>query len=138
MLFRKIKEQEPRLGIAPLIDVVFLLLIFFMLTSLFDVGSVVVIRLPKVSQKAYDREDNKIILVIDKKGQTYLEGEIVNLKKLNLRLKSLAEKGHPINLVLEADKEVQHGKVIQIMDLAKRAGVSSIIIAARWEPEKVF
>lgn len=138
MLFRKIKEQEPRLGIAPLIDVVFLLLIFFMLTSHFDVGSGVVIRLPKVSQKAYDREDNKIILVIDKKGQTYLEGEIVNLKKLNLRLKSLAEKGHPVNLVLEADKEVQHGKVIQIMDLAKRAGVSSIIIAARWEPEKVF
>lgn len=138
MLFRKVKEQEPRLGIAPLIDVVFLLLIFFMLTSHFDVGSGVVIRLPKVSQKAYDREDNKIILVIDRRGQTYLEGEIVNLKKLNLRLKSLAEKGYPVNLVLEADKEVQHGKVIQVMDLAKRAGVSSIIIAARWEPEKVF
>ncbi|MBW1902449.1 MAG: hypothetical protein JRJ20_12555, partial [Deltaproteobacteria bacterium] len=43
-----------------------------------------------------------------------------------------------IQLVLQADKEVKHGRVVQIMDLAKSAGVSSIIIAAQWDPKKVF
>jgi biopolymer transport protein ExbD len=41
-------------------------------------------------------------------------------------------------VILQADKDVSHGKVVQIMDLAKTAGAHSIIIAARWKPEKPF
>ena len=43
-----------------------------------------------------------------------------------------------IHLLLEADKDVKHGKVVPVMDLAKKAGMLSIIIAADWEPDKVF
>ena len=43
-----------------------------------------------------------------------------------------------IGLMLQADKDVRHGLVVSIMDLAKDAGVSSIIIAAQWKPEKVY
>ena len=138
MRFRKAKEEEPGIGITPLIDIVFLLLIFFMLTSHFNVASGVPIRLPKVAQKAYDSDVRKIILVIDSKGQTYLKGELTDVKNLGPNLKSLVEKEGLVHLLLEADKNVSHGKVVQVMDLAKRAGVSSIIIAAKWEPEKVY
>ena len=138
MRFRKAKEEEPRLGIAPLIDVVFLLLIFFMLTSHFDIASGIPIRLPKVTQRSYDRQDQKIILVIDTRGQAYLKGKKIDLEKLELKLQDLANKGGQVHLILEADKDVKHGRVVRVMDLAKKAGVSSIIIAARWKPEKVF
>ena len=136
MQFRKTRKEEVRLGIAPLIDIVFLLLIFFMVTSHFDVASGVRIRLPKVAKKIFNQEKNKIALVIDKSGQIYLKGKKVDVKALQKRLQNLVKKNAPVYLILQADKDVRHGRVVQIMDLAKRAGFHSIIIAARWMSEK--
>jgi biopolymer transport protein ExbD len=138
MRFRKPKEEEPRLEIAPLIDVVFLLLIFFMVTSHFNVASGIPISLPKVAQKAYDSDDHKIMIVIDREGRTYLEDKKIDLKDIGPRLQNIVEKEGLIHLLLQADKDVKHGMVVHVMDLAKRAGVSSIIIAAQWEPKKVY
>ncbi len=138
MRFKQTKEEEPMLGITPLIDIVFLLLIFFMLTSHFHVASGVPIRLPKIAQNAYDGKDQEIILAIDRKGRTYLKGDKSEIKDLGHRLKELVEKEGLNKVILQADKEVAHGKVVQVMDLAKSAGVSSIVIAAQWDPKKAF
>ncbi len=136
MRFKKEREEEIRFGIAPLIDIVFLLLIFFMVTSHFDIASGVRIRLPKVSKKILSEEYNSnITLVIDKTGQTYLEGKKVDQKTLRKIIQNLVNEKGLIRLILQADKDVRHGKVVQVMDLAKRAGVHSIIIAARWKAE---
>ena len=138
MRFRKINEEEIRLGIAPLIDIIFLLLIFFMVTSHFDVASGVRIRLPKVDKKFFNQEEDKITLVINKSGGIYLKGKRVEMKILRKRLKNLVKDKDLVHLILQADKDVKHGRVVQVMDLAKSAGVHSIIIAARWKSEKVF
>ena len=138
MRFRRNKEEEPILAITPLIDIVFLLLIFFMLTSHFHVASGVPIRLPKVTQNAYEGKSQEIICAIDREGRIYLKGEKTDLKSLGPKLQSLVKKGEMIQFVLQADKEVKHGLIVQVMDLAKGAGVSSIIIAAQWDPKKVF
>jgi biopolymer transport protein ExbD len=138
MRFSRKKEQEISIGIAPLIDIVFLLLIFFMVTSHFDVASGVRIRLPKVAQKLYSGQDNRITLVISKSGRTYLEGREIDSKALDKRLRELVDEKDLVHLVLQADKDVRHGLVVQTMDLAKGAGVHSIIIAANWKSDKVL
>ncbi|RLB31726.1 MAG: hypothetical protein DRH11_12880 [Deltaproteobacteria bacterium] len=138
MRFRKVREEEPRLGLAPLIDVVFLLLIFFMVTSHFHVASGISIRLPKVAQRIYGETGSKVVLVIDRAGRIYLGGNRVKIEELGKELKGLTTKKGAFHLILQADKDVKHGRVVHIMDLAKKAGVTSIIIAAQWEPEKVF
>lgn len=138
MKFRKSRDEEPRLGITPLIDIVFLLLIFFMLTSHFHIASGVPIRLPKITQKDYDSEGHKVTLVIDRSGSIYLKGKEIDLKQLKRELEDLIKKEDRVHLLLEADKAVSHGRVVDVMDLAKTAGVSSIIIAANWDPKKVF
>lgn len=138
MRFRKVRDEEPSLGITPLIDIVFLLLIFFMLTSHFHVASGVSIKLPKVTQKSLNKEGEKITLMIDKEGRTYLKGEKIELENLIPKLKNIVEEEGLVHLLLQADKDVTHGRVVQVMDLAKKAGVLSVIIAANWEPEKVF
>ena len=138
MRFRKPKEEEIRLSIAPLIDIVFLLLIFFMVTSHFDVASGVRIQLPKVAKKIYNEKTDKITLVIDKSGQIYIKGKKIDMKALSIRLQNISKEKGLLHLILHADKDVRHGKVVQIMDLAKTAGVHSIIIAAGWKPEKAF
>ena len=139
MRFRKTREEEPRISIAPLIDIVFLLLIFFMVTSHFDIASGVRINLPKVSKRIIGEEDsNRITLIIDKSAQTYLEGKKVDQKTLQKRLQHLVNERGLLHLILQADKDVSHGKVVQVMDLAKSAGVYSIIIAARWKSESLL
>jgi biopolymer transport protein ExbD len=138
MRFKKLNDEEPNLGITPLIDIVFLLLIFFMLTSHFDMFSGVVIRLPEVGQKSRSNEDQMVKAAIDKWGNIYLEGKKIDLKTLSEKLEKLTENDEMISLVLEGDKETKHGRIVQVMDTAKRAGVLSIVIAARWQPEKVF
>ncbi|HOP47699.1 MAG TPA: biopolymer transporter ExbD [Desulfobacteraceae bacterium] len=138
MRFKKAKEDETILGITPLIDIVFLLLIFFMMTSHFGVVSGIQINLPKTGQQVTHRESERIILLIDKEGRIYLKGEVIDIKNLGLRLENLVKNNGLTSLVLEADKEVKHGRVVHVMDFAKRAGVLSILIAARCETEKGF
>ncbi len=136
MRFKKKTEEDPILSITPLIDIVFLLLIFFMLTSHFTVASGVPIRLPKVTQNAYDGQNHEITISIDKEGQVYLKDEKTDINVLGEKLKSLVENRKLSQLVLQADREALHGIVVKIMDLAKSAGVSAIVIAADWEPQE--
>ncbi|MBW2610161.1 MAG: biopolymer transporter ExbD [Deltaproteobacteria bacterium] len=138
MRFKKTIEEEPRISIAPFIDIVFLLLIFFMVTSHFDIASGVRINLPKVTKRIINEEKNKIILIIDKSSQTYLDGKKIGQESLLKRFKHLVDEKGLLHLILQADKDVSHGKVVEIMDLAKSAGVHSIIIAARWKSENLL
>jgi biopolymer transport protein ExbD len=138
MKFRRSYQEEPTLGIAPLIDIVFLLLIFFMVTSHFDIASGVRIKLPQVSNVMFDQQDNKATVVIDPSGQSYFKGKKVDMKALGEKLKQLVEEKHMVQLVLQADKETKHGVVVEVMDVAKTAGVSSIVISARWKLGKNF
>jgi biopolymer transport protein ExbD len=138
MRFRRPKEEENRLGIAPLVDIVFLLLIFFMVTSNFDVASGVRIKLPKVENRILDHDKNKIILVVDKSGQIYIEGQKVDLDELKENLEAFVREKGIVQVILQADKDVAHGHVVRIMDLAKTAGADSILIAAQWKADKVL
>ena len=138
MRFRREKEEDISIGIAPLIDIVFLLLIFFMVTSHFDVASGVRIRLPSVVQKLFSEQENRITLVIAESGQTYLEGKKIDMETLEKRLRELVNEKGVVYLVLQADKDVRHGVVVRTMDLAKTAGVHSIVIAAQWKSDKVL
>lgn len=138
MRFRKTKEEEPRLGLAPLIDIVFLLLIFFMVTSHFDVASGLRIQLPEVAQRLFNQKDNRLILVIDKSGRMFLEGKGLDLKALEKELDQAVNEKDLVHLVLQADKDVRHGAVVQAMDVAKSVGISSIIISAQWKADKVL
>jgi len=131
MRFKRSKENEPGLGIAPLVDIVFLLLIFFMLTSHFDIASGIRISLPKAAHRILEQEKENITLVMDSKGNIYLKGKKIEDADLRKKLQFLVEKKDMIHLVLQADKDARHGRVVQIMDLAKSAGIRSIIIAAR-------
>lgn len=139
MRFRKKKDDEPVISIAPLIDVVFLLLIFFMVTSHYDIAAGVRINLPNVTRKTASPDaENRIIIIVDKEGDIYLDGTKIDMKSLKKRLSKEIENRGILNLVLQADSDVRHGRVVEIMDLAKGAGINSIVIAARWRSDELL
>ena len=134
-LLRK-KPEEETILLTPFVDIVLNLLIFFAVTSQFDISSGVRIKLPQVSKVIAGQEENKATVVIDREGQAYFEGKTVDMKQLEERLKALViEKGN-LQLILQADREVMHGRVVAAMDVAKSVGVQSILIAAQWKAPK--
>lgn len=137
MRFKMKKEDEMTVGIAPLVDIVFLLLLFFAITYHFDIASGVRIDLPKVTQKASDNEIDKVVLIVNKSGDIFLSGKKIDQETLKKELEALVQEKGYLNLVLQADKDVSHGKVVELMDIAKNADINSIIIAARWKAGEV-
>lgn len=137
MRFKMKKEEEMTTGIAPLVDIVFLLLLFFAITYHFDIASGVRIDLPKVTQKAADNETEKVTLIVNKSAEIFLMGKKLDLEELEKELQALVEEKVYLRVVLQADKDVSHGKVVEIMDVAKNAGINSVIIAARWKAGEV-
>jgi len=137
MRFKMKKEEEMTTGIAPLVDIVFLLLLFFAITYHFDIASGVRIDLPKVTQKAADNETEKVTLIVNKSAEIFFMGKKLDLKELEKELQALVEEKVYLRVVLQADKDVSHGKVVEIMDVAKNAGINSVIIAARWKAGEV-
>jgi len=139
MRFSQPKREEISLGIsiAPLIDIVFLLLIFFMLTSHFEIITGIDIRLPDIAERGLDQLADTMIVAIDKTGNCYLRKKKVTLKDLYFGLKE-STKQKKINLILQDDRDVNHCQVVRVMDRAKRAWDTAIVRAAQWREEKVF
>jgi biopolymer transport protein ExbD len=139
MRFSQPKKEEVSLGvsIAPLIDIVFLLLIFFILTSHIEIMPGIDITLPGIEQRGTDTDNDTMVVILDRKGHCYFNKERIELAEL---FRKLQETAHPAktSLIVQADREVKHGQVVRVMDLAKKAGITTIVIAARWEPEKIF
>jgi biopolymer transport protein ExbD len=138
MRFRRNREEEPGILTVPFIDCLLFLLIFFMLTTHFGVVSGLQIRLPQTTRMMLDSRENNVTVTIDKSGQIFFEGAKLDAKELGERLKTLAKEKKTIQLILQADKDVKHGFVVQAMDVAKSAGIQSIVIAAQWKSEKMM
>ncbi|MGR3178212.1 MAG: ExbD/TolR family protein [Candidatus Anammoxibacter sp.] len=128
MQFRLKRISKPIINIAPLVDVLFLLLIFFMVTSTFVEQPSIQLDLPSTKYaETSEIKELQLVLVITRYGKIYLQGEIVNINELENILRDLTVKMEEKTLVLKADKDVTYGTVIKVMDAAKGAGMRKII-----------
>jgi biopolymer transport protein ExbD len=130
------KEDSVEVNLTPLIDVVFLLLIFFMVSTTFDRHAKLKVSLPAASTKATQQQDDSLILSIDAKGNYFLnDRQIVNQQLGTLKqaiLKTLSEKNtsvKDVSLVLRADANTPHQSVVRAMDAASQIGLTKLSIA---------
>ena len=136
------KREGLRLDLTPLIDVVFLLLIFFMLgTSFIDINAGVKIDLPKSTIEELS-EYKEILVAIDKDKKMEIaykdsenkrHNEEIQIDNLEAKLKELLKESKEKNVIIKADKSVEHGLVVEIMSKSKNAGALSLDIAAEKE-----
>ncbi len=130
------KEDSVEVNLTPLIDVVFLLLIFFMVSTTFDRHAKLKVSLPEASTKATQQQNDPLVLSIDAKGNYFLnERQIVNQQLGTLKqaiLKTLSEKNvkiEDVSLVLRADANTPHQSVVRAMDAASQLGLTKLSIA---------
>lgn len=125
-------RAAPSISIAPLVDCVFLLLIFFLLTSTFSQREAVRIRLPAMSTSSPHHERGAVVAV-ERDGTVSVGGRPVALGDLEAALRS-ARKDSDRALIV-ADRGVVFSRVTDVLDAARRAGVSRVAIATRRRPE---
>ena len=138
MKFRQVRRELPALNLTPLIDIVFLLLIFFMVTTSFSRETRLLVSLPEASGSAENATES-IEVLVDKEGGYAINGRrLVNAEVDSLVRGLELEAGGDVSLlvVLVADAEVQHQSVVTAMEAIGRAGFASLSIATREPIEK--
>ncbi|MCP4408243.1 MAG: biopolymer transporter ExbD [Gammaproteobacteria bacterium] len=132
MNFKPESAEGVEVNLTPLIDVVFLLLIFFMVTTTFSRESTLKINLPEATEQSQPQEDIPLELMVDAAGAFYINGRaVVNSRPQTLVAalsKAAAEHNDPL-LTIRADARTPHQSVITAMDSAARIGLSRISIA---------
>ncbi|MBB5022788.1 ExbD/TolR family protein [Desulfurispira natronophila] len=111
------------INLTPMIDVVFLLLIFFMVTTTFDPSGGVDVNLPK--GETTTERTSPLEVVITQDGEYFYQGDSVDMSAIVEVIRS----GSYPSIVIMADEEARHGKVVAIMDAAKAHGIEQISIA---------
>ncbi len=124
--FEKKSPKNRWLELAPMIDVVFLLLIFFMLTSIYA-KPMLPVSLPE-AETATVQEEPDITIGITRSGEISLNTKSITLDKLQEELAELLSVRRDKNMRLIADKEVNFGLVITVMDIAKKSGADNIAV----------
>ena len=130
MQFKVRQKRRVLINITSLIDVLFLLLIFFMVSSTFLEQPGIKLELPH-AQSAVVVEQKDFTLFVDKDGGLYLNENRIESAALEQALKDALPGMQDGALVLKADQDVTHGVVVKIMDAAKRSGVRKLVIGTR-------
>jgi len=126
------RKKRPRYGVqAPLtslIDIVFLLLVYFLLTTNFMVDEGIDVKLPQ-AEASKPQTQKEITIYVDALGRSFLVDEEVALKELFTRLQRMIGSAKDRLVVIKADRAVILNKVVAVMDVAKAAGAGRLCLA---------
>lgn len=128
MQLRRKKRIESPPDITPMIDVVFLLLIFFMISTTFINTPGIKITLPEATSDEIKTEKTTIRLAISNKGDVYIDDEKVSMEALGNIFASAAKEAKESIVIISADENASHGTVVKVMDSAKHSGITRLAI----------
>lgn len=134
-------QKEPRknsslLDITPVVDTVFNLLIFFALSLNFISTPGIQVNLPKSAAQEITREKKDLRVVITPTNQLYLNEKPVDISDLGDRFRKAAQSNRETQILIQADQQVTHGKVVEVMDLARSAGLHRLAIVTQPKGKK--
>jgi biopolymer transport protein ExbD len=133
LVHRKRKERlQVQMPLTSLIDIVFLLLIYFLLTTNFLVDEGIKIKLPQARASAPQTEE-VITVYVDEQGRAYLQEREIALNELFDRLREMIGEEKDRLVVIRADRSVILNHAVRVMDMAKAAGAGRLCLATEKE-----
>ncbi|MCC7431668.1 biopolymer transporter ExbD [bacterium] len=119
------------INITSLVDVIFILLIFFMVTSTFKNKSEIELDLPETGTSPSNADEKQIEIFVDKEGKIFFDGNEVQKEILSQKLTELAKTEADKQVSLNADKGVTHGKIVEIMELVQKSGLTKLAVTTK-------
>ena len=129
MSFLRKSSEEPRIDLTPMVDVVFLLLIFFMISTTFVESPGISIKLPEASSQSVEREPQELKIYLSRDGDVYYLDRKISINDYKKLLAEHRSNADTTTILLLADQESRHGKVVTLMDLARDSGFVKLAIA---------
>ncbi|NJM68260.1 MAG: biopolymer transporter ExbD [Acaryochloris sp. RU_4_1] len=124
-------ELPTQINIVPMIDVIFAILTFFIMSSLFLSRSEgLPVNLPKAST-AKVQQRSKVVVTVKPDGAISLNKKSIQLPQLETALRSLINPQEELVVIVNADEKVDHGKVIDVMDRVRKVNGAKLAIATR-------
>ncbi|MEE9494668.1 MAG: biopolymer transporter ExbD [Gammaproteobacteria bacterium] len=125
---QNLNSGKPEISMAPLVDIVFLLLIFFMVTTVFPENDGLLIEKPE-SENAATLSGEQMIIKIDQQGTAYIEGNQVTTQDIERILKTDLQAKPQLVVTVQADRRTTTEVLISIIDAAKAGGAKTLGIA---------
>ncbi len=140
MNFRTADKDDSDINLTPLIDVVFLLLIFFMVSTTFERESEINITLPQASEEVTEAKPDAINISVDSKGDVYVNDMALVNSKIDTIKQALFDKlglRNDAPVIITADSHTNYQNVIKVMDAARQLGLVRITFATqKYEEEE--
>jgi biopolymer transport protein ExbD len=122
-------EEESEINITPMLDVVFILLIFFIVTASFVKEAGIDVNRPS-AMTAVKKERASILVAITEDGQIWIDKRVVDPRAVRANIERLHAENPQGGVVIQADKNSKNGLLVQVMDAAQLAGITNVSIAA--------
>ena len=128
MEFEGLQRNRKIPSLTPLIDIVFLLLVFFMLTAHFVKDQVLDITLPEADSATTPDNEDALEIVLDKKGHILIKQKYIAVGDLDMVLQQMLSGRKNKQVILRGDEIAQLGLTVKVMDAARKAGARSLDI----------
>jgi biopolymer transport protein ExbD len=122
-------EDEATIDLTPLMDIVFIMLIFFIVTTSFIKESGVDINRP-TANTAERKERGNILIAITANDEVWIDKRRVDIRAVRANVERLKAENPEASVVIQADKDSKNGLLVQVMDQARLAGITNVSIAA--------
>lgn len=127
-------EDQTEINLTPMLDVTFILLIFFIVTASFIKEAGIEVNKPPAAT-AEPKERANILIAIDQHNQVWINRRVVDIRAVRANVERLLAENPQGSVVIQADEKSENGTFVKVMDQARLAGVESIAIAAAPEAE---
>ena len=129
MRLRERHKRDYSVDITPLVDVVFLMLIFFMVSTSFKVASSIKLELPASHSHEQTTDVKEVVISVSASGQFYVQDKPVSDSALRERILDVTKGDPNMRAVLRADADSRHGRVVFVLDVLQQLGMGKVAIA---------
>lgn len=124
-------DQPPRINILPMIDVIFAILVFFIVSSLYLTRSEgLPVNLPRATT-AEVQKNQQITVSLDEQGELTIDSQPAQINQLKAEIEKLISAESNTTVIVNADKTVEHGQVVEVIDQIRQIPEVQLAIAAK-------
>ena len=131
MSLRPKRKNKPRVDVVPLIDVLMVLILFFLTSMQFQDLRALNVKLPKIDSAGSNKITNQLVVSVSKEGEYFLNGNEDNLEKIGEVMKSSASLPRKPAVLVVADENVPLKHVTRIVDLCRKSGLDDFRLQSR-------
>ncbi len=123
------EDEDADIDMTPMLDIVFIMLIFFIVTTSFAREKGLEVNRPKDNQQQTQSKSNAVSVLITNEGQVYFNNQLVDVVRVNARIQNYLAENNTDVAVVKAGPKAPHGLVVQVLDQAAEAGLSTLSVA---------